>query len=237
MSDKDIIKFIGIVKNANECQKKLIKFGEERTGKPRVLDVDSEAYYLYEEWAISLSNLIDDIEKTKYLFDLNLYNELEKYFDSIIKIDDKYLNIASEIDWNNYKKTRRNKITLRILLDAFRDKKTHSIKYDKEAEYKLFCLNVDEIILVELFNLCGQIINAKINKMTCDERSKFVKLSSDIIVKFYKIQEFFSNSAFQKAMGSLDDKVFKQQKDIYNNFLNSKLNKNNIVLEKSEEEK
>lgn len=115
--------------------------------------------YLFDDWAISLSNIIDDIEHSKEKFDDGLYNELETYFNSEIQVDKKYISIANEIKWDKYNKSRRNKITLRLMLDAFRDKKTHSIKNDSEVEYKLFYLSVTETNLIALFNCCSKMID------------------------------------------------------------------------------
>lgn len=219
MKSKDIIKLLGIKKSACDCDNKLSKFANLRNGKPLILDVKSVEYSLYKDWVISLSNLIDDIKNAKYLFDDELYNTMKNFCDSSLELPDKYNYIANEIKWDNYKKSEKGIVTIRILLDAFRDKMTHSIKYDKEAEYKLFCLIVNEIIMINLHNLCLQVINDKLKKLTFKEKEMMVKLDSDIVVQIHKLQEFSSNVNFIKFTENLDDEMYGGVKKNYFDFL------------------
>jgi len=237
MKEKDAIKLIGIIKNAKRCEKKLIEFGAARDNKPRVLDIKSKEYLLYEEWAKSLSDLIDDIENAKYLFNEEDCLKLKEYFNRELTIPEKYEYIVNEINWKKHQSKSRKIVTLRMLLDAFRDKKTHSISCEKEAEYKLFCLVVDEIILLELFNLCRNVINNKTQKLTVDEQELLLKSDSDTIVGFYKIQEIFCSSEYQKLVENLDDKVYGECKDTFKKFQNFKITKDNIVLDKKDDNK
>lgn len=235
MREKDAIKLIGIVKNAKRCEKKLIEFGNARDNKTRVLDIKSKEYLLYEEWAKSLSDLIDDIEKAKYLFDQEDCLKLKEYFNRGVTIPEKYDYIVKEINWKKHQNKAGKIVTLRMLLDAFRDKKTHSITCEKEAEYKLFCLVVDEIILLDLFNLCISLINNKTQKLTLEEQELLLKSDSDTIVRFYKIQEIFCSSEYQKLIDNLDDNVYGKCKDTFRKFKNFKITKENIVLDKKDD--
>lgn len=237
MREKDAIKLIGIIKNAKRCEKKLIEFGTARDNKPRVLDIKSKEYLLYEEWAKSLSDLIDDIEKAKYLFNEEYFLKLKECFNREITIPEKYEYIANEINWKKHQNKARKIVTLRMLLDAFRDKKTHSISCEKEAEYKLFCLVVDEIILLDLFNLCSNVINNKTQNLTLEEQELLLKADSDTIVRFCKIQEMFCTSEYQKLVDDLDDNVYGECKERFKEFKNFKLTKENIALDKKDDNK
>ena len=235
MREKDAIKLIGIIKSAKRCEKKLIEFGNARDNKPRVLDIKSKEYLLYEEWAKSLSDLIDDIENAKYLFDEEDCLKLKEYFNREVMIPEKYEYIVKEINWKKHQSKERKRVSLRILLDAFRDKKTHSISCEKEAEYKLFCLVVNEVILLDLFNICRNLINNKTEKLTLEEQELLLKSDSDTIVRFYKIQEIFCSSEYQKLVDNLDDNVYGKCKDTYKKFQNFKITKENIVLDKKDD--
>lgn len=234
MKEKDAIKLIGIIHNAKKCEKKLIEFGNARNNKPRVLPPNSKEYELYIDWVKTLSDLIDDIEKTKYLFDENDCLKIKDFFNQSLSIPTKYEEIVQEIDWNKHQKKDRGIITLRMLLDAFRDKQTHSISCEKEAEYKLFCLVADEIILTDLFNIVSTTINHRTQILTDNEKELLIKLDSDNIVMFYKIQEMFSTPEYKEMMNSLDDSVYGEHKKRFQEFTDLKINKDNIKLEKKD---
>ena len=218
MNKRDFIRLININKNAKECKEKFIRYANEKDDKISNIFESSKKQMLYNEWVVAVSNLIDDIKNTNYLFDGHLYSEMEKYFNSTIS-DNRYYKFIGD---KNYR--------IRDLLDSVRDRKTHSVKTDREIEYKLFYLIIDENVMIKLFNYCARMIDKKIENLSFEDCEKLIKSDADIIIKLYKLQEYFNQPCLKKLVESLDDKKFKGHKEQYNKFINFKFDENSIFL-------
>lgn len=230
MNNNDAYKINGILNQIKRCKENFEKYKNEKDYYFQNILEKSQKQFLFDEWAVSLYNLVNDIEKSKDLFDEKLYLEMNNYYNSKIIIDDKYKYLIDEINWTKYSKKFRNKVSLRLLLESFRSKETHSIKDDKKEEYLLFSLSVNEKILFTLFNLCIKLVNDKMNQISLEDKKNIVRNNNNVIINFYKLQNQFCSNEFKELINSLDEKKFKEQKEMFNNFLNFKVTKDNIKI-------
>lgn len=221
LKNKDFIKLCQIKQKAQKCEKKFIEFAKARNKKPKTLNINSKEYNLYQEWAKLLYDLIVSIERTSYLFDVNECKVLENYYYKDLFVPNEYLYLKENLNYSNRKKsTESHIISLKFLLKAFRDSETHSENYEVKAGYQLFFLLVDEIILLELNKLVANVLNAKLDSLTFEEKNLLVSVDRDNLLYFYNIKNQFCTPEIEKLMNILDNNTYYEHKKRFEDFKN-----------------